>query len=75
MNSPACSLIPEIVDYICNQVDSLQSLATLARTCRFFQEPALSYLWYELETPVPLIMCMPADLWKIEKGWNKFKLV
>jgi hypothetical protein len=67
-----CFLIPEIVCLICDQVqnlpdprDSNNSLAVLARTCRFFHEPAVSKLWYDLESLAPLIMCMPADLWQL----------
>jgi hypothetical protein len=66
-----CFLIPEIVGLICHQVqtllesrDSNNSLAVLARTCRFFHEPAVSRLWYDLESLAPLIMCMPEELWQ-----------
>ncbi|KAH7925147.1 hypothetical protein BV22DRAFT_1129254 [Leucogyrophana mollusca] len=40
-----------------------ESLARLARTCRFFQEPALDALWAELESIHPLIRCLPGDVW------------
>ncbi|KAF5376488.1 hypothetical protein D9615_008647 [Tricholomella constricta] len=59
-----CLSIPEIVHLICSQCDSLFDLAALARTCRTFSEPAQDGLWYEIGDLIPLIKCMPEDLWK-----------
>lgn len=59
--------IPEIVDLICEEVYSvrhgLKTLSRLARTCRFFHESALDYLWKEITGIHILIKCMPQDLW------------
>ncbi|KIJ60562.1 hypothetical protein HYDPIDRAFT_43257 [Hydnomerulius pinastri MD-312] len=42
------------------------TLATLARTCRAFTESALDILWEVLPSFLPLIQCLPKDLWKLE---------
>ena len=34
-------------------------LATLARTCRAFKEPALDMIWAELDDLTPLVRCLP----------------
>ncbi|KAF8557313.1 hypothetical protein OG21DRAFT_1482399 [Imleria badia] len=38
-------------------------LATLARTCRAFKDPALGIIWAELEDLSPLVRCLPATSW------------
>ncbi|KAH7929497.1 hypothetical protein BV22DRAFT_130028 [Leucogyrophana mollusca] len=38
-------------------------LASLARTCRIFRDPALDSLWSFLKSFDPLIRCLPQDLW------------
>ena len=43
--------------------DARKSLASLARTCRALQKPALDALWAELPSLAPLIRCLPQDLW------------
>jgi hypothetical protein len=69
-----CLSIPEILDIICNELapsddldgvynHDLASLAALARTSRTFSEPALNAIWCGLPTLVPLLRCMPSDLW------------
>ncbi|KAF5376500.1 hypothetical protein D9615_008661 [Tricholomella constricta] len=63
-----CLSIPEIVHLICSECDSLSDLAALARTCRTFSEPAQDGLWYEIGNLIPLIKCMPEDLWKSPEG-------
>jgi len=65
--------IPEILDIICNEFapnddldvydHDLGSLAALARTSRTFSEPALNAIWCGLATIIPLLRCMPSDLW------------
>lgn len=67
-----CFAVPEILNLICNQCVKFSNpprlawntLASLARTSRSFQEPALQHLWYEIDTIAPLIKCMPRDLWE-----------
>ncbi|RDB14878.1 hypothetical protein Hypma_016419 [Hypsizygus marmoreus] len=75
-----CLRIPEIVAQICDQSLSLSwkrgsgTVVALARTCRAFHEPATAHLWYEIDTLIPLVKCMPADLWTIT-GENSQTLV
>jgi hypothetical protein len=38
----------------------------LLRTSTMFYEPALDMLWSNLDTMVPLVMCLPRDAWKIK---------
>lgn len=39
------------------------TLAALARTCHALEEPALDALWKTQSSLIPLILCMPEDLW------------
>ncbi|KAH9944746.1 hypothetical protein B0H21DRAFT_451518 [Amylocystis lapponica] len=41
-------------------------LASIARTCRAFQEPALDRLWYYQFNLYNLVKCMPSDAWGIK---------
>jgi hypothetical protein len=64
-----CLLIPEIIGLICGEatlsrLHRLKTLAALASTCRFFQEPALDCLWSKLSNIGLLVKTMPSDLWK-----------
>jgi hypothetical protein len=79
-------IISEIFRLICEELGRLggtlgrRTLARVARTCRTFQEPALYVLWYDLNSLLPLIQCMPPDLWKTtryrEGRWPRaYKLV
>ncbi|KAH7924042.1 hypothetical protein BV22DRAFT_541174 [Leucogyrophana mollusca] len=43
-------------------------LASLARTCRTFRDPALDVLWSFLTSFHPLIRCLPQDLWVKDDG-------
>ncbi|KAJ7904952.1 hypothetical protein B0H13DRAFT_2024090 [Mycena leptocephala] len=65
-----CWLIPEIVCMICEQVDvediNRPTLAVLARTAKIFQY-SLDLLWREQHNLLPLLKCMPLDLWEIEE--------
>ena len=38
-------------------------LATLARTCMAFKEPALDMIWAELDDLTPLVRCLPKESW------------
>lgn len=42
-----------------------RTLARLARTSRYFLEPALNVLYYEISDLLWLIKCMPDDLWVV----------
>jgi len=69
-----CLSIREILAMICNElapsddlngeVHDLDALAMLARTSRTFSEPALDPLWNGLGSILPLLRCMPSDLWE-----------
>ncbi|KIK95530.1 hypothetical protein PAXRUDRAFT_11391 [Paxillus rubicundulus Ve08.2h10] len=41
------------------------TLASLAITCRYFLDPALNVLYYEINDLLWLIRCMPDDLWEV----------
>jgi hypothetical protein len=61
-----CFLISEITHVICTELSNVwarEPLARLARTCQALREPALDALWYELHGLIPLVKCMPKDLW------------
>ncbi|KAJ7466160.1 hypothetical protein B0H11DRAFT_59099 [Mycena galericulata] len=55
--------IPEIVSMICDESDTLQTLAALARTCKTFQNPALDLLWSSQTTFMNVLKCMPGEIW------------
>ncbi|KAJ7633547.1 hypothetical protein DFH06DRAFT_1437439 [Mycena polygramma] len=58
--------IPEVVSLVFGHLDvdkDAEGLATLARTCRAFQDPALDVLWYHQNTLMNLLLCLPAGLW------------
>ncbi|KAH7926842.1 hypothetical protein BV22DRAFT_1045789 [Leucogyrophana mollusca] len=71
-----------------NPIDSSsrQTLATLARTCRVFSEPALDILWARLDSLEPLVFCFPDNIWSVSDegvidlkapilavAWHKFQ--
>ncbi|KAJ7432821.1 hypothetical protein B0H11DRAFT_1889680, partial [Mycena galericulata] len=69
--------IPEIVSMICDELlngaerlthslnpDTSQSLATMARTCKTFRDPALDLLWSSQRTVMNVLDCMPGDIWE-----------
>ncbi|RDB28191.1 hypothetical protein Hypma_001356 [Hypsizygus marmoreus] len=80
MNSPPTAisfdpqryLMPDIVHLICEQAHATYGmrrvLCVLARTSRLFHEPALSYVWSELKDMVPLVGCLPEDVWSSRRG-------
>ncbi|KAF8550680.1 hypothetical protein OG21DRAFT_1513704 [Imleria badia] len=45
-------------------------LATLARTCRTFKEPALDILWTELVNLSPLVRCVPEASHRVHPGYK-----
>ncbi|KAJ8582698.1 hypothetical protein M405DRAFT_776226, partial [Rhizopogon salebrosus TDB-379] len=44
------------------RLDSLATIAALARTCRTFKEPALDTLWKDMQGFKPLILCLPEGI-------------
>ncbi|KAF8992676.1 hypothetical protein BDQ17DRAFT_197937 [Cyathus striatus] len=67
MSSPSnFPLIPEIIKLIFEQLATDEyTLASLARTCRVFEDPALDVLWRELSDGFyQLVKCLPAHVWE-----------
>jgi len=61
-----CLLIAELFENIVRRViagDDVASVASLAITCQAFKEISLNAIWRDQANLVPLIKCMPADLW------------
>lgn len=66
-----CLEIPEILDLIFDSVlndapsgDSRRTMLAVALTCHGFNGVALNVLWHTQTSLVPLIKCMPDDLWR-----------
>ena len=69
-----CFSIPEIVSIICENISDLPDigglscelvdLAAFARTCRAVHEQALDRLWHTQTSIIPLLRCMPDDVWE-----------
>lgn len=59
-----CLTIDEILRNVFEHSPKSQ-LPALALTCRAFLEPCLDLLWHEQLSFVPLIQCMPTDLWTV----------
>ncbi|KAF8994457.1 hypothetical protein BDQ17DRAFT_1430991 [Cyathus striatus] len=66
--------IPEILMQICkHMMYQKPTLASLARTCRMFEEPALDVLWHSLNGFYPLAKCLPSNVWdEKEDGSGKY---
>lgn len=60
-----CLLVDEIARKILDYAPKRDQFS-LAITCKAFAEPALDTLWHEQRSLVPLIRCMPQDLWIIK---------
>lgn len=73
-----CWSIPEIVTIICEKLSSeseygereVDGLAIFARSCRTVHEQALDVLWHKQETIVPLLRCMPDDVWEARDSFD-----
>ncbi|EDR02354.1 uncharacterized protein LACBIDRAFT_332416 [Laccaria bicolor S238N-H82] len=71
-----CLLVPELFGLVCEVITDdwtftpparrSATLASLARTCRAFEGPALDVLWREIEGLRPLLCTMPSDLFEIQ---------
>lgn len=57
--------IAEIYRNVCVVADDA-TLAVLARTCKYFHEPAVQMLWRDIPDLVPLIKLFPEDAWILE---------
>ena len=53
----------ELVDAICHHCDKI-TLHSLSLCCHATSESALDGLWYTIFSIIPLIHCMPDDLWE-----------
>lgn len=73
-----CLLIPELALYIIHfladdssvrhdthYLKNSADVAKLARTCKALAEPCLDVLWRTQHSLVPLIMCLPSDVWEL----------
>lgn len=61
--------IAEIVQMICREFAGgsgyhSKSLSSLARTSRFFHEPAVEVLWHTQLTFNHVLTCLPTDSWE-----------
>ena len=75
-----CLLVPELFGLVCGvlmhdyktgPIQRSATLASLARTCRAFEGPALDVLWREIEGLRPLLCTMPSDLFEMKaKDWS-----
>ena len=70
-----CLLVPELFSLVCELLthdyemrpsQRSATLASLARTCRAFEGPALDVLWREVEELRPLLCTMPSDLFEMK---------
>lgn len=58
--------IPELRRNVCENATKGSNI-TLARTCKFFLEPALDCVWAEGPTYLKaLLRCLPPDAWEEE---------
>jgi hypothetical protein len=65
-----CLEVNELVALICQFLHqdrkNRKSLVAFATTCKAFRDPALSILWSNLTTLVPLVKCLPIDVWEMK---------
>ena len=81
-----CLLVPELFRLVCevlthgyktrpSSVQWLVTLASLARTCRAFEGPALDVLWHDIEGLRPLLCTMPSDLFEMKAKDSRFNVL
>ncbi|KAI5890677.1 uncharacterized protein SCHCODRAFT_02350880 [Schizophyllum commune H4-8] len=74
-----CLAVPEIMILICDVIQESGkydgTLAALATCCRAFYMPAVSALWRDLNTLMPLLLSLPHDLWSTENEGHRFVCV
>ncbi|KAJ7772228.1 hypothetical protein B0H16DRAFT_1714437 [Mycena metata] len=66
--------ILELVEMVCYNLgadgdSAYGTLAALALTCRSLQDPALDALWSHQESLIPILSCMPADIFNVRPPW------
>lgn len=57
-----CFSVVEILERILSYVQTKNTLATLARTCLSFRDPALDALYGELDELGDLLRCLSSDV-------------
>ncbi|KZT21884.1 hypothetical protein NEOLEDRAFT_1244329 [Neolentinus lepideus HHB14362 ss-1] len=71
-----CLRVSEIfgnmIGYVVEDEARRRTLNALARTCKLYSPQALDELWRTQDSIVPLIKCMPNDLWTDENSNLKF---
>ncbi|KAL1704927.1 hypothetical protein EV121DRAFT_204735, partial [Schizophyllum commune] len=71
-----CLAVPEIMILICDIMQESGkyegTLAALATCCRAFHMAAVSALWRDLNTVMPLLLSLPQDLWSTETEGHRF---
>jgi F-box-like len=65
MQHHRCLEIEEILCNVFKTIESSNSLAALARTCKSFTNPALDLLWYRLWSLEPLLKTLPSTAFVI----------
>lgn len=55
----------DVLECICQHCDRTGTLFFLALTCHATSESALDALWHTIYDIIPLIRCMPDDLWTV----------
>ena len=66
-----CLSVEEILSHFTRELVASEAKATaaaLARCCRSFEEPVLDALWEAQERLIPLLKCIPRDVWEDEDG-------
>lgn len=63
----------ELCRLICEQIgsDDKRTLFQLCLSCKALMEPALDLLWHELDSIVPLMGCLPWDLYEEGMMWRE----
>lgn len=72
-----CLRIPEILNFVCECIlaDRLRrkpTLIALTECCKTFYGPAVSALWRELDSLLPLLRSLPYDLWSTAGDVHKY---
>ncbi|KAF8977276.1 hypothetical protein BDQ17DRAFT_1266756, partial [Cyathus striatus] len=52
-----------ILHLICEHSESTKDLASLAMTCKDFEEPTSNVLWSKINGFYPLAKCLPSNTW------------
>ncbi|TRM58918.1 hypothetical protein BD626DRAFT_573171 [Schizophyllum amplum] len=60
--------IPEIRHTICAEVVSHDALSKLSRVSHDWHDSANVILWQSLDSLIPLLRLMPAEIWKMKEG-------